>query len=318
MKKVIINTFIVLMASVLGVSIVQAQVRIALKNNAYVIKGEKYAALEIDGKVVVPDTKHYLDFTTSTGKYFVAEFFDGNFRLFDRNGQGIPLGGVHYFYKLSIVDGTIVAQIGEDSPPKYYSESNPSVEIQVQKADPNHFEKELERKGGFSPQLAGQRKDIEIMKKALAEVEPIGWFELRENDNKGIDLVVDGKVLFNARSFTLISDAEEYKKSNCWFFIVTRGDFTQRYGVYGISMYIKEGKKEVENVMTIPYEYTFISHEGGNMVKCSKNTGSSYFNWFGWNFDRDWHTGKYTSTYKKWIYDKSIDKWTLQKQEQKK
>lgn len=323
MKKHTINIFTILLFSVLCVSVAQAQqVRVALKGDAYVIKEGKYVALEVGGKIVIGFDEEFTEITTATGNYFAARNEDdADWYLYNRNGKEVVLGDRYTmtYYKLSLVDGTIIAQEKKDSKVKYYSESNPAVEIQVQKANPDHFEKELEKKGGFSPKLAGQRKDIEIMQKALAEVEPIGWFELKENENKGIDLVVDGKVLFNARSFTLISSAEEYKKSNCWFFIITRGDFTQRYGIYGISMYMKDGKKVVENAMLIPYEYSFISHEGGNMIKCSRSAGSpTYFNWWGWNFNRDWRTGQYTSTYNKWVHDKATDKWSLQKQEENK
>ncbi|NDV58882.1 hypothetical protein [Bacteroides sp. 519] len=316
MKKIILISFLIL-----GNLCCYAQtVRVALHGNSYIIKEGKYASLEVDGKIVVEHENFFIDYKTSTGNYFAAENEDGEFIIIDRTGEEVKLGDNYptFQYKASMINGTIVVQEHKDSKPKYYSENDPSVELQVQKADPDHFEKELEKKGGFSPKLAGQRKDIELIEKALAEVEPIGWFEVRQNSTKGLDLVVDNKVLFNARSFTLISTAEEYKKSNCWFFITTRGDHYQRYAVYGISMYYKDGKKVVENVMTIPYEYTFMSHEGGNVVKCSKNSGSSYFNWWGWNFDRDWRTGEYTPTNKKWVHNESTDKWELQKQEENK
>ena len=317
MKKIFLAAALALLTAGPGVVFAQ-QARVALKGNACAVQGEKYVMLEIDGKTVVTEKDGCRNFKTSTGNYFVAEFLNGMFRLYDRSGKIVPLGGVYLFHKLSSVDGTVVAQISEETAPKYYSENDLSVEIKAQALEANHFEKEIERKGGFSPKLAGQRADVEAMKKALVEVDRIGWFDLKNNDKGSLDLVVDGKVLFTATSFSLLSDAAEYKKSNCWFFRITRGSHYPRYGVYAISMFMKDGKKVVENAMLIPYEYTFISHDGGNVVKCTTKSGAAhYFNWWGWHFNRDWRTGKYTPTNERWTYDESTDKWALVKQEPK-
>ena len=317
MKKIFFAVVLALLTAVPGAVCAQ-QARAALKGNAYAVQGDKYVMLEIDGKTVVTEKDGCLNFKTSTGNYFVAEFLNGMYKLFDRSGKVVPLGGAYLFHKLSSVDGTVVAQISPDTPPKYYSESNLSVEIKPQALDANHFEKEIEKKGGFSPKLAGQRADVEAMEKALAEVEPIGRFELRDNNKGSLDLVVDGKVLFTSNSFRLLSDAAEYNKSGCWFFRISRGNNYPRYGVYFIAMFMEEGKKVVQNEMIIPYEYTFIAHDGGNVVRCTKQGGAiHYFNWWGWRFDVDRQTRKFVSTNEKWVYDKITDKWALVKQEPK-
>lgn len=319
MKKLFLYLLIGTLTWGAGVSQARAQkASVSLRGNAALVKGDKFAALVIDGKTVVPEDAGYLDFKTSTGNYFVAEFHDGKYKLLDRQGKPVSLGGVSIFYKLSSVDGTVVAQTSKESQPKYYAESNLSVEIKPKAVGANFFEEEIEKKGGFSPKLAGQRADVEAMEKALAQVEPIGYFELRNNDKGSFDLVVDGKVLFTSNSFRLLSDAAEYNKSNCWFFRISRGNHYPRYGVYGISMFMEDGKKVVQNMMLIPYEYTFIAHDGGNMLRCTKQGGAiHYFNWWGWRFEVDRQTRKFVSTRERWIHDKATDKWTLVKQEEK-
>lgn len=319
MRKLFFTVLLAALATGPGAVSAQ-QARVALKGNAYMIKDGKAASLEVDGKIVCTLDDGYVDFKTATGNYFAAEFDDGRFVLLNRKGRSVVLGPRDEidYYKISLVSGTVVAQKEKDSKPKYYSEKDLSVEITPQAVGANFFEEEIEKKGGFSPKLAGQRADVEAMEKALAEAEPIGYFELRNNDKGSLDLVVDGKVLFTSNSFRLLSDAAEYKKSNCWFFRISRGNHYPRYGVYAIAMFMEEGKKVVQNQMMIPYEYTFIAHDGGNMVRCTKQGGAiGYFNWWGWRFEVDRQTRKFVSTNERWEYDKATDKWSLKKQESK-
>lgn len=318
MKRFLIRGAVTLIVALIcSVGAYAQQVRVALKGDAYLIKEGKYVALEVASKIVLDFDEEFTEIITSSGKYFAATDEDGGWYIYNRNGKEVEIGGGSYgskFDKARMVDGTIIVE--KNGKTHYFNESDLTKEVMPQQASGNFFEEEIERNGGISLELAVQRSEVEKIRKEFAQVDSIGWFSLKNNATKGIDLVVDGKVLFNARSFTLISNAEDYKKSNCWFFIVTRGDYSPRYAVYGISMFLKDGKKEVENTLTIPYEYSFIGHEGGNMVKCSKNAGSpAYFNWWGWRFTRDWRTGQYTSTNEKWVHDESADKWTLQKKE---
>lgn len=321
MKKIFFVAVLALLTAVPSVVFAQ-QSRVAMKGDAYLLSDGKHVALEVAGKVVIGFDTEFTEIITSTGNYFAARYKedDSDWYIYDRNGEEVELGGGSYgwsFDKVSMVAGTIIVE--EKGKTYYFSENDLSTAIKPQAAGHDFFEKEIEKKGGFSPKLAGQRADVEAMEKALSEVDPIGWFELRTNDKGSLDLVVDGKVLFTSNSFRLLSDAAEYNKSGCWFFRISRGNNYPRYGVYCIAMFMEDGKKVVQNEMMIPYEYTFIAHDGGNVVRCTKQGGAiEYFNWWGWHFDVDRQTRKFVSTNEKWVYNKATDKWSLIKQESKK
>jgi hypothetical protein len=96
---------------------------------------------------------------------------------------------------------------------------------------------------------------------------------------------VDGKKLFEAKIFWLISTYDYWKKSTCWFFIVKdRVQGRDAYGLYGLSIEMVDGKKVIEAGLDIPLEYSYIgpASTGGTYVKCTTFSGASkIFSWYG-------------------------------------
>ena len=271
--RLIINkiALIVLCAFITVPAVLAQQVRIALKGDAYIIKEEKYAGLEVDGEVLIPvSTKYWVNFSTSTGKYFVAETENGTFNVLDRKGKQVKLGDYRNFYKASVVDGTIMTQATKDSPPKYFSENNLSiVEVKVEQAEADFFDKDRV----FNPEKMTRDKAVEQSKLLSAQVEPHGKFEIRQKANsQRQELVVDGKVLWEAQEIVPITDAKFFNKTTCWGFIVKNGGL---YGTYGLSLYMKDGKKCIEHQQFIPYEYTFIRADAQpGIVRCTTKSST--------------------------------------------
>ncbi|NDV79396.1 hypothetical protein [Dysgonomonas sp. 511] len=309
-KKIALIAFC---AFVAAPAVFAQQARVALKGNAYVIKEGKYAGLEIDGEVLIPVvTKYWVNFDTSTGKYFVAETENGDFCVLDRNGKQVKLGGRRNFYKASTVDGTIMTQATKDSPPKYFSENNLSVEVKVETASHDFFDKDRV----FNPEKMAQAKASEQAEYLSSLVTPDGRFEIKPKPNSyRQQIFVQGKMLHEAQEYRVLSDPEYWNKTGCWAIMCKNNGY---YGALLLGVYEKDGKQMVEILQTIPYEYTFVSHHDGNMIKATtKSITNHYFNFGGWKFDRDWKTGNFTPEYKKWVKNKSTGKWTLQKQEEK-
>ena len=309
MKKLVLFSILICC----GICFSYAQkVKVSLNDNAYMIKGDKYAALEINGKIVIPDTKYYTDFTFK-GKHFIAEFIDGSFMLLDREGNKVKVGGVFVFSKLSIVDGTIIAQISKDGEARYYSEDNPSVELKVQKAGHDFFDKDRK----FNPEKMAQAKATLQADSLSKLVRADGKFEIRPKpDSYRQQIFLKGKMMHEAQEYNVISGVEDWNKTGCWMLIAKNNGL---YGVVAVEIWEEDGKKGMQVLQTVPYEYTFALHHNGNMVKCTtRSVTSHWLNWWGWKFDNDWRTGKFTPTNMKWILDKSTNKWALQKQEEKK
>ncbi|MDR0754825.1 MAG: hypothetical protein LBF04_05500 [Prevotellaceae bacterium] len=248
-------------------------VRVALKGNAYMVGTENGLGLEVDGKLVV--AKNYLNFQTDDeGKYFAVEAKDGKFGVCDSKGTFL-YKCTHY--KTLITGGMIRLQETENSTPKFYKTSSPTTEVKVTALDPNTFDPRTRAKHEFAEKKANE----------IAAQDPFAAFEFKTNAKGWQELYVDGKKLFEARTFSLISTYDYYKKTKCFFFIVTdkvAGRSKDAYGLFGLSIYNKDGKKSIETLLSIPLEYSYISPSdtGAPIVICTTFSGAEkHFTWIG-------------------------------------
>jgi hypothetical protein len=183
------------------------EVRVLLKGNSYMVGNENGLGLEVNGKLVV--AKNYRDFKTNDqGQYFAVEAKDGKYGVCDTKGTFIYKCT---YYKAEITSSFIRLQTTANAEPKFYSTSAPTTEVKVQKADPLMFDVKTKTMHELS----------EAEAKKIAAQDPFAAFEFRTNSKGRQELYVDGKKLFEAKTFDLISTYDFNKKSNCSFFIVT-------------------------------------------------------------------------------------------------
>ncbi|MDR0559624.1 MAG: hypothetical protein LBG92_05605 [Prevotellaceae bacterium] len=253
----------------------QNEVRIALKGNAYAVGTQDKAGLEVDGKLVV--AKQYKSFQTDgNGILFAVEANDGKYGVVDRNGTWIYKPT---YYKAQITGDMIRLQATANSEPKFYKVTSPTTEVKVTALDPNTFNPEIKENFRLNSEKA----------KEIAAQDTFAAFEFRMDEKGRQGLYVDGKNFFEAKKFYLISTYDYYKKSTCWFFIVTdkvSGYGKDAYGLYGLCIYTDKntGKKGIEAFLTIPIEYSYIGpvSNGEPAVKCTTFSGASkYFTWYG-------------------------------------
>lgn len=320
MRKLFFTVLLAALATGPGAVSAQ-QARVALKGNAYMIKDGKAASLEVDGKIVCTLEDGYVDFKTATGNYFAAEFDDGRFVLLNRKGSSVVLGPRDEidYYKISLVSGTVVAQKEKDSKPKYHSEKDLSVEITPQAVEHDFFEKEIEKKTGqpvFNPEKMAQGKSSEQAEYLSSLVPEAGRFEIRPKPNSTRQQIyVRGKMIDEAQEYKIVSTPEVWNEWGYWILITKNGGY---YGLLGIEVREENGNRIARKEVLIPHKYTYGIHHDGNMLKFTKRGGvPEWFNWWGYNFDNDWRTGKFTPTYKQWVQNKSTGEWSLVKQEPK-
>jgi hypothetical protein len=247
-------------------------VRVLLKGNAYMVGNENGLGLEVNGKLVV--AKNYRDFKTNDqGQYFAVEAKDGKYGVCDTKGTFIYKCT---YYKAEITSSFIRLQTTANAEPKFYSTSAPTTEVQVQKADPLMFDVKTKTMHELS----------EAEAKKIAAQDPFAAFEFRTNSKGRQELYVDGKKLFEAKTFDMISTYDFWKKSTCWIFIVTdrvSGYGKDAYGLFALSIYNNNGKKALEFALVVPLEYSYVSpsHTGGAVVICTTFSGATKR--FGWN-----------------------------------
>jgi hypothetical protein len=160
--------------------------------------------------------------------------------------------------------------------PKFYRVSAPLVEIKAVKADPLMFD-------------PGTKKMHEIAEQKAREIaaqDGFAAFSFKTNDKGRQELYVDGKKLFEAKEFELISTYDYWKRTTCWIFIVKdRIQGRDAYGLYGLSIYTDKntGKKAIEAGLDIPIEYSYMApvSNGEYAVKCTTFSGAAKY--FGWN-----------------------------------
>ncbi|GHV09470.1 hypothetical protein FACS1894162_0050 [Bacteroidia bacterium] len=248
------------------------EVRVSLKGNAYMVGNENALGLEVNGKLVV--TKNYRDFKTDDdGKYFAVEAKDGKYGVCDSKGTFIYKC---VYYKTWVTGGTIRVQETASSTPKFYNTSAPTVEVKVTALDPLTF----------SPEIKKAHEIAERQAAAVKAQDAFASFEFKTNSKGRQELYVDGKKLYEAKTFNLISTYDFYKKTTCWVFIVTdkvSGYGKDAYGLYVLSIYNDNGKKGIETGLNIPYEYSYMSpsHTGGPVVICTTFSGAEKR--FGWD-----------------------------------
>jgi hypothetical protein len=249
------------------------EVRVLLKGNAYMVGNENGLGLEVNGKLVV--AKNYRDFKTDDdGKYFAVEAKDGKYGVCDAKGTFIYKCT---YYNTGVTGGTIRVQETATSTSKFYNTSAPTVELKATALDPL----------AFDPALRERHKIAEEKAEAIKALDAFASFEFKTNSKGRQELYVDGKKLFEAKSFALISTYDFYKKSTCWVFIVTdkvSGYGKDAYGLWILSIYKKDGEKSLETQLSIPFEYSYMSpsHTGGAVVICTTFSGATKrIDWMG-------------------------------------
>ncbi|WP_294078907.1 hypothetical protein [Proteiniphilum sp. UBA5384] len=312
MKRILIRSAaIFIFAAFCSVSAYTQQVRVALKGDAYLLKKGEYIALEVGGKIVIGFDEEFTGITSSDGKYFIADYDGEEFYIYDRAGKEVELGGglTQRYDKIAVIDGTIV--VTKKGETRYYSGDDPSVEIKAQTASHDFFDKGRE----FNPEKMAQAVASEQAKYLSGLVRPDGKFEIRPKPNSNRQQIfVNGKMLHEAQEYKVVSDSEWWSKTGCWAIIAKNSG---KYGAVLLEVYEEDGKKGESVLQVIPYQYSFVSHHGGNMLKCTTISGAPhYFNFSGWKFDFNWK--EFIPTYVKWVHNKSSNEWTLQKQEEKK
>jgi hypothetical protein len=247
------------------------EVRIALKGNAYAVGTQGAAGLEVDGKLVV--AKNYKSFQTDgDGVLFAVEANDGKFGVVDKKGTFIYKCT---YYKAQITGDMIRLQTTASAEPKFYKVTSPTTEVTVTKLDPN----------AFNPEIKHAHERMEAKAKEIAAQDAFAAFSFKTNEGGRQELYVDGKKLFEAKTWSLISTYDFYKKSTCWYFIVKdRTQGRDAYGLYILSIYNKDGKKGVETLLSIPIEYSYMapSSTGDPVVICTTFSGAQKrFDWHG-------------------------------------
>jgi hypothetical protein len=267
------------------------EARIALKGNAVAVGSPGKAGLEVNGKLVVP--KNYKSFQTDgDGTLFVVEANDGKFGVVDRKGTFIYKCT---YYKAQITGDMIRLQTTASSEPKFYKVASPTVEVKVTKVNPWTFEPETQ---------AAHRRTIKKAEK-ISEKYPFSAFEFRENEKGALELWIDGafdlkeyknfddqpvavpvtngKKLFEAKNFHLISNYAYFEKTTAWIFEVEQMGMGKRLrGVFTLYVYKDKetGKKGVDTYMSIPFEYSSIGPCREHVAACSSRTGTTqYLNW---------------------------------------
>ena len=270
-------SIIMMMSAMFLTTSLLSQTRVALQGTAYMVSDDNSrVGLEVDGKLVVP--KSYAQFSTTNGKTFIVETIGGKFKICKADGQ-FAFGGKE-FYKASMTADIISIYETADSQPKFYDAATLS-EKEVTAVDANFFARE---RGGYNPTL-NQQDRATAEAKELSSQAGYGGFEIKTNERGRQELIADGKIVVSARTFEIISTLDQWKQSTCWFFILSdRVDGREVYGVYVLSVYMKDGKKYVEHQYTVPLEYSFIMKDtsGTMMLRCTTHSGAvRRLNWMG-------------------------------------
>ncbi|GAB0481696.1 hypothetical protein KML24007_04420 [Alistipes indistinctus] len=312
MKRILIRSAATLIVALIcSVGAYAQQVRVALKGDANLIKEGKYVALEVAGKIVLGFDEEFTEIITSSGKYFAATDEDGGWYIYDRNGKETEIGGGSYgskFDKARMVDGTIIVE--KNGKTHYFNESDLTKEAVVEQAAHDFFDKGRD----FNPEKMTRDKASTEAERLSALMPPENRFEIRQKSNsQRQEVVVHGKVVHEAQEYTVLSDEEWFKEKEFWVLVAKNNG---KYGVVAINAYADKetGKREGYAVQMVPYEYSFARfHDGtGPMITCTTMSGArTHFNYYGWNFDHDYRTGKYTGTKKRWVYDEATEKWML-------
>lgn len=240
-----------------------AQSRVSIVGNAVMVSKDNASwALEVGGKVVTG--YDYAHFKSTDGVYFAVEAKNGKWGICDNTGAFL----FQCTYAKTTVSGaTAVLYETADGTPKFYDCAAKKY-VEAEQVSADFFDKDRE----FDPTRMTQAKASEQAKMLSAQVAPHGKFEIRQKANSNRqELVVDGKVVWECQEFRILSSAEDFNRTTCWAFIVKDKGY---YGTFVVSLYLKDGKKQLESQQFIPYEYTFIKQdEQPGIVRCTKKGG---------------------------------------------
>lgn len=238
-----------------------AQSRVSIAGKADMVSNDnKSWALEVNGKVVTG--YNYSHFKSTNGAYFAVEDKNGKWGICDASGTFLFKC---QFAKTSVSDNTAMLYSSLDAAPKIY-DCKTKTYVEAEQAGADFFDKGRD----FNPEKMTRDNSVEAAKALSAQVPEYGRFEIRMNGIRQ-QLVVDGKVLYEAQEFTVLSTAADFTRTGAWFFIVKNKGL---YGTYGLALWEKDGQKKMEHKMFVPLEYTFIRpDETPRMVRCTSKSG---------------------------------------------
>lgn len=272
MKTNRILSFAAVVLMLFSVGSLFAQSSVSVAGNAKMVSKDNASwALEVGGKVVTG--YNYAQFKSTDGVYFAVEAKNGKWGICDNTGAFL----FDCTYAKTTVSGsTAVLYESADGSPKFYDCAARKY-VEAQQVGADFFDKDRE----FDPTRMTQAKASEQAKMLSAQVAPHGKFEIRQKANSNRqELVVDGKVVWECQEFRILSSAEDFNRTTCWAFIVKDKGY---YGTFVMSLYLKDGKKQLESQQFIPYEYTFIKQdEHPGIVRCTQKGGAiEYRAWTG-------------------------------------
>lgn len=255
--------------------------KVALGGSAYKVSDNNNTwGLRVNDQLVVK--KDYRDFSTDkNAQFFAVEAMDGKMGVCDAKGNFV----YRCEYEKTAISGGMIL-IYTNGKPKFYNQSAPTVAVEAKQTSITSIEDEIAAKdpgNSFNPTQIKQKKAVEKAKEVSAQA-PEGAFSFRTNNRGKQELIIDSKVVYTAETFFLLSDVAFYNETGCWLFIISdrSGGVRENYGVLAIAAYMDNGKKVVDDMLTIPLEYSFISPHQKASVECTTWSGASkYLNWYG-------------------------------------
>ncbi|MDR1693589.1 MAG: hypothetical protein LBR70_00125 [Lactobacillaceae bacterium] len=274
--KNFISVLVIMVVTMFSANSLFGQTRVALKGSAYMVSDNSgnYYGLEVGGKLV--QEKVYVHISTADGETFVLETKNGTFKLCDETGS--------FLFKQEFAEASVVGDVirvveKAGAEPKFY-DAETLIEKEVEGVNANFFMEQAEKNGAFNPTLNKQRRATAKAAELSSLAPSHAKFEIRTNERGKQDLIVDGKVLFTAKTFENLSTVEDFNRQGAWFFIVMdEVDGYKRYGTYGLAIWMKDGKKYVEHQQFVPYEYSYIEKRDGLWLMCSKSGVESLRTW---------------------------------------
>jgi hypothetical protein len=265
--KIIFSVIAMVVIMVFTTNAASAQSRSTIYGDANMVSKDNNSwALEVNGKVVTG--YDYSHFQSTDGVYFAVEDKNGKWGVCDQAGT--------FLFKCELaktyVNGsTAMLYSSTEAPPKIY-DCKTKAYVKAEEAGADFFDKGRD----FNPEKMTRDKSIEASKALSAQVAVHGKFEIRMKANSSRqELVVDGKVIWECQEFRILSTADDFNRTTCWAFIVKNNG---KYGTFVISLYMKDGKKQLESQQFIPYEYSFIvPHTSPGMLECTTMSGASHY-----------------------------------------
>ena len=236
-----------------------------MKGAYIVISGDGSSGyLEINGS-------KYKSYSKSSDEFFEIEGLDGKYGVYNGN-TGVFVFPCTY-YQVSTVGSSIMLTKNKGDTPKFYSKADPKQEVQPEKLDMSGI-----RNDNFTLKAADRKlfPAIEAMQAYIND--KLQAFEIKNNLSGKQDLIVDGKTLFTADTYQLITNQKVWNDTKCWFFIVgKRVGNREVYGVWVLCIWMENGKKCIETRQTLPYDYEWIelNDKADFVVNCRPTGGGA-------------------------------------------